>query len=158
MATSGETGILLDMWQLYMQDLAQFRNLQVQADGRFRDDRLRTYLSYEDHWPFLFRSQSEIAGFALIRKSKSNTYLIGEFFIKSEFRRKGIGSAAVPQILQKFTGDWEIPFQNTNNRAAVFWRTLVAELGYEVSEIHKPVIGNPELPNDVWLSFTRTCC
>ena len=83
MATSAEGEILFDLWQLYMRDLAEFRNLEVQRDGRFRDDRLRTYLAYEEHWPLVIRNDQEIAGFALIRKSKPDTYLLGEFFIKS---------------------------------------------------------------------------
>ncbi len=32
-----------------MRDLAEFRNLEVQRDGQYRDDRLRTYLAYEEH-------------------------------------------------------------------------------------------------------------
>jgi predicted acetyltransferase len=129
-----------------MKDLAEFRDSEVKADGRYRDDRLRTYLAYEEHWPLLIRSQGEIAGFALVRKSKPSTYVIGEFFIKSEFRRSGVGGSAVAEILSKFVGDWEIPFQNENSKAAAFWRSTISELGYEATETN--------LQNDVWLSFS----
>ena len=145
-ATSDETEVLLDLWQLYMKDLEQFRNSVVQADGRYRDDRLRTYLAYEEHWPFLIRRQGEMIGFALVRKSKPGTHVIGEFFIKSEFRRSGIGGRAVAEILKRFVGNWEIPFQNENSKAAAFWRGTIPELGYETTEIN--------LLDDVWLSFT----
>ena len=146
-ATSDETEVLLDLWQLYMKDLEQFRNSVVQADGRYRDDRLRTYLAYEEHWPFLIRRQGEMIGFALVRKSKPGTHVIGEFFIKSEFRRSGIGGRAVAEILKRFVGNWEIPFQNENSKAAAFWRGTIPELGYETIEIN--------LLDDVWLSFTN---
>jgi predicted acetyltransferase len=139
-----------------MHDLAEFRGLQIQDNGLFRDDRLRTYLAYEDHWPLALRSNSEIVGFALVRKSQPDTFVIGEFFIKPEFRRLGIGKLAVQQILQMFTGNWEVPFQSENVRAASFWRESVKGLGCEVSETSKAVIGNPELPHDVWLSFTTS--
>jgi predicted acetyltransferase len=129
-----------------MKDLAEFRDSEVKADGRYRDDRLRTYLAYEEHWPLVIRSQGEIAGFALVRKSKPRTYVIGEFFIKSEFRRSGVGGSAVAEILSKFAGDWEIPFQNENSKAAAFWRSTISELGYEATETN--------LQNDVWLSFS----
>jgi predicted acetyltransferase len=146
LATSDENQVLLDLWQLYMKDLADFRNSLVQVDGRYRDDRLRTYLSYEEHWPFLIRSQGEIVGFALVRKSKPATYVIGELFIKSEFRRSGVGASAVSQILQEFLGNWEIPFQNENSKAAAFWRKRIHELGYETVE--------SELQGDTWLIFS----
>lgn len=148
LAVSDETEILLDLWQLYMQDLAEFRDSEVQADGRYRDDRLRTYLAYEDHWPFLIKSQGEIAGFALIRKSKPDTYLIGEFFIESEFRGTGISVLAVDQILQIFVGIWEIPFQTENSRAAIFWRKTIKKLGYQATEI-----ASTESPADLLLIF-----
>jgi predicted acetyltransferase len=150
-ATAGETEVLLNLWQIYMKELAEFRDSEVQADGRYRDDRLRTYLAYEEHWPLIIRSQSEIAGFALVRKSTPETYVIGEFFIKSEFRGRGVGGLAVAEILLKFIGNWEIPFQNENAKAAAFWRRTIPELGYETTETN--------LQSDVWLSFsTATTC
>jgi predicted acetyltransferase len=147
LATAEETEVLLNLWQLYMKGLAEFRDSEVQTDGRYRDDRLRTYLAYEEHWPFLIRSEGEIVGFALVRKSKPATYVIGEFFIESEFRGKGVGVSAVSEILQKFFGNWEIPFQNENPKAAAFWRRTIPELGYETTETN--------LLNDVWLSFSN---
>lgn len=150
--------LLLDLWQLYMRDLADFRHLAVQEDGRFRDDRLRTYLAYGEHWPFLIRTQGEIGGFVLVRKSKPGTFVIGEFFVKTEFRRAGVGGMAVAEILQKFVGNWEVPFQDENIKGAAFWRKTISQLGYQVTEVKLPVIGQPELPHDVWLSFTRTSC
>jgi len=146
LATADETEVLLNLWQFYMKDLAEFRDSEVQADGRYRDDRLRTYLSYEVHWPFLIRSLGEIAGFALVRKSKPATHVIGEFFIKPEFRGKGVGGSAVAEILPKFIGNWEIPFQNENAKAAAFWRRVIPELGYETTETN--------LQSDIWLRFT----
>ena len=145
LATADETLILLDLWQLYMTDLATYRDSVIQADGRYRDDRLRTYLAYDEHWSFLIRNRGEIAGFALVRKSKPGTHVIGEFFIKSEFRRSGIGRCAVAEILPRFAGNWEIPFQEENVKAANFWRRTITELGYETTEAN--------LLNDVWLSF-----
>ena len=130
-----------------MKDLAEFRNSEVQADGRYRDDRLRTYLAYEEHWPYLVRSQGEIAGFALVRKSKPSTYVIGEFFIASKFRGAGVGQGAVSEILQKFAGNWEVPFQNENSKGAAFWRKAISNRGYEAIET--------KLLNDVLLSFEK---
>ena len=128
-----------------MKDLAEFRDFEVQADGRYRDDRLRTYLAYEEHWPYLVRSQGEIAGFALVRKAKPTTYLIGEFFITPEARGAGVGQGAVSEILRKFAGNWEVPFQNENSNGAAFWRKTISNLGYEAIET--------KLLNDVLLRF-----
>lgn len=141
--------MLLALWQIYMKDLAEFRNFEVQSDGRYRDDRLRTYLSYENHWAYLIRCEDEIAGFSLVRKSKPDTFVIGEFFILSKFRRSGVGRSAVVKILAEFKGNWEIPFQIENSRAVVFWRQTIKHLGYQATEVE-----SPEAPSDLLLVFT----
>lgn len=143
-----EEKILLNLWQKYMNDLSEFRSSISLTDGRYRDDRLRTYFAYDGHWAYLIRYQEEIAGFALVRKSEPGTYTLGEFFIQREFRKIGVGSQAVSSILGNFSGNWQIPFQNDNPNAAKFWRQTIEKLGYSASESSQA--------NDVLLSFT-TC-
>lgn len=155
LATADETDLLLELWQLYMQDLALFRNLNIENDGRYRDDRLRTYLAYEEHWPLVIRSDGEVAGFALVRKSKPDTHVVGEFFIKPEFRRAGVGVAAVDQILQKFKSNWEIPFQNENPIAASFWRKTIAILGFNATESVSEFADDQKISSDCLLMFSN---
>lgn len=144
---------LLNLWQQYMHDLSEFRTWISPIDGRYRDDRLRTYFAYEEHWAYLIRYQEEIAGFALVRKSEPGTYLLGEFFIQSKFRKLGVGSQAVSLLLGDFSGNWQIPFQNENPNAAKFWRNTIAKLGFSATEKEQPVEGIPELLHDVFLNF-----
>lgn len=155
LATTDETNLLLELWQLYTQDLALFRNLNIENDDRYRDDRLRTYLAYEEHWPLVIRSDGEVAGFALVRKSKPDSHVIGEFFIKLEFRRTGVGAASVEQILQKFKGNWEIPFQNENPIAAIFWRKTIAKLGFSATESVSDFADDQKISSDCLLMFSN---
>jgi predicted acetyltransferase len=137
-----------------MSELAEFRKSIVLVDDRFRDDRLLTYLAYEDHWPLLIKYNNKIVGFSLIRKSKPGTHVIGEFFIKPESRRIGVGTLAVSHIVHSFPGAWEVPFQEENAKAAIFWRRTISQLECEVFEVNSPVLDNPDLASEVWLSFT----
>jgi len=146
--------ILLNLWQLYMQDLSEFRSSIFQSNGRYRDDRMLTYFAYAEHWAFLIKEREEIAGFVLIRKSKPDTYLLGEFFVINKFRRMGIGADAVKEVLATFPGKWEIPFQTENISGANFWRETAARLGYQWVEELRPVENRPDLAKDVWLNFT----
>lgn len=132
-----------------MRDLAVFCSSGIEADGRYRDDRLRTYLSYEEHWAYLIRNEDEIVGFSLVRKSKPETFLIGEFFILPQFRRSGVGRGAVVKILAEFKGSWEIPFQSENLRAATFWRQTIKHLGFQATEVV-----SLESSSDLLLIFT----
>lgn len=137
-----------------MRDLAEFRPSIVQVGGRYRDDRLRTYLAYEDHWALLVRVGAEIAGFALIRKSRPDTYVLGEFFIHYSFRRAGVGSSAAGRIFEEFPSKWEIPFQIENLKGATFWRKTILDLGYQAIEVNSQELGHPVSSNEVWLTFT----
>ena len=132
--TSDEEARLLNLWQLYMAELSEFREPSITVNGRYRDDRMRTYFAYDEHWAYQILHHGDLAGFALIRKSEPETYLIGEFFILSEFRKRGIGIAAVTELLRKFDGNWQIPFQTENSKAAKFWRETISYLGYSVIE------------------------
>jgi predicted acetyltransferase len=150
-----EEEILLSLWQQYMHDLSEFRPWISPIGGRYRDDRLRTYFAYDEHWAYLIRYQENVAGFALIRKAEPGTYLLGELFIQPEFRKIGVGSEAVALLLDDFRGHWQIPFQNENPKAAKFWRHTIAKLGFCATEKELLVEGNPELPHDVFLNFTN---
>jgi predicted acetyltransferase len=143
--TSDEEAMLLNLWQLYMAELSEFREPSITVNGRYRDDRMRTYFAYDEHWAYQILHHGDLAGFALIRKSEPETYLIGEFFILSEFRKRGVGTAAVTEILRKFNGNWQIPFQTENSKAAKFWRQTISYLGYSV-------IGSEE-SNEVLIRF-----
>jgi predicted acetyltransferase len=128
-----------------MAELSEFREPSITVNGRYRDDRMRTYFAYDEHWAYQILHHGDLAGFALIRKSEPETYLIGEFFILSEFRKRGVGIAAVTELLRKFDGNWRIPFQTENSKAAKFWRQTISYLGYSV-------IGSEE-SNEVLIRF-----
>jgi predicted acetyltransferase len=97
-----------------------------------------------------------MAGFALVRKSRPGTYVVGEFFIKFEFRGRGVGGSAVAEILPKFIGNWEIPFQNENSKGAVFWRKTILKLGYIATEERSEVTDNRGNSPDTLLVFSNS--
>lgn len=143
--TPDEEATLLDLWQIYMADLSEFREPSITFNGRYRDDRMRTYFAYDEHWAYQIMHHGDLAGFALIRKSEPETNLIGEFFILSQYRNQGVGTATVTELLRKFHGNWQIPFQSDNPNAAIFWRKTVANMGFSACEL--------VAQNEVLLSF-----
>jgi len=143
--TTDEEATLLNLWQIYMADLSEFRESLLLHNGRYRDDRMRTYFAYDEHWAYQIMLHGDLAGFALVRKSEPETYLIGEFFILSQYRNQGVGASAVTDLLRKFHGNWQIPFQSDNPNAAIFWRETVANMGFSASEF--------VAQNEVLLSF-----
>ncbi len=52
---------------------------------------------------------------------------MAEFFIARAQRRLGIGRSAVPLILDRFAGRWEITEYQRNPGAVKFWRQIVSQ-------------------------------
>jgi len=50
---------------------------------------------------------------------------MAEFFIARGYRRLGVGRAAVPLVLDRFAGRWQIMEYARNKGAVSFWRRVV---------------------------------
>jgi hypothetical protein len=162
--------VLQNLAQLYRHDLAAFRDSYPDEAGRFRDGCLaedqddpdrRAYLvdvRLGEPGPTSSRSagqQWQLAGFALVRGVEAGPRLLGEFFVVRSVRRLGVGRAAALAVLAAHPGQWLIPFQEENPRAARFWRQLATEVaGDSWREERRPVPDKPWIPPDVWLSLT----
>ena len=53
-------------------------------------------------------------------------YRMAEFFVARSHRRLGVGRTAVPLILNRFAGRWEITEYLRNPDAVSFWRKVIA--------------------------------
>ena len=91
----------------------------------FRDDRSH---------PLLILEAARPAGFALVSRPLVGPpggapagYRMAEFFIRREFRRRGIGRVAAGLIFSRFAGRWEVAEATTNAEAVNFWRRTVMQ-------------------------------
>jgi predicted acetyltransferase len=80
---------------------------------------------------------------------------MGEFFVVRAARREGVGHAAAMGVFQLYPGRWEIPFQEENPAAAVFWRRVATDaVGPGWTLESRPVPGKPHIPPDSWIMLT----
>jgi predicted acetyltransferase len=89
----------------------------------FRDDRSHPVLILESGRP---------AGFALVsrplvppRTSADAEFRMAEFFVRSAYRRRGVGRAAAELLFSRFAGRWEVSEAIANAEAVQFWRRVV---------------------------------
>lgn len=89
----------------------------------FRDDRSHPLLILEDGCA---------AGFALVSRPLVAPaapgpagYRMAEFFVRRDFRRRGVGSMAAALIFSRFAGSWEVSEAAANSEAVKFWRRTV---------------------------------
>jgi predicted acetyltransferase/ADP-ribose pyrophosphatase YjhB (NUDIX family) len=152
-AGSGDWPVVERLWQLYQHDLSEFRHSAPGADGLFGAGRLPAYAESEDRVAYLARLGEVPCGFALVRLgARRDRRTMGEFFVTRSSRGHGTAAAFAREVIGRHPGEWVIPFQNENPRAAAFWRRLAAEMLDDVAEKTLAVPGKPHLPADVWLT------
>ncbi|MGQ9427694.1 GNAT family N-acetyltransferase [Gilvimarinus sp. F26214L] len=91
---------------------------------------LAKYWSAQSHWPYWIYAWGELAGFCLLRNypGELSTYDIEQFFVKNEFKRRGVGAEALRQVLGRHPGNWLVRVLQTNEAARLFWCRAVAKL------------------------------
>lgn len=90
----------------------------------FRDDRTH---------PLLILSAGQRAGFALVARplqlpaaTQPVVHEMAEFFIRTPYRRRGVGAEAAGLIFRRFGGDWRVSEAQRNLPAVVFWRRVIS--------------------------------
>jgi predicted acetyltransferase/8-oxo-dGTP pyrophosphatase MutT (NUDIX family) len=145
--------VLERLWQLYQHDLSEFRHSAPDGAGLFNAGRLPAYRDRDDRIGYLARLGTVPCGFALVQLGvRRDRRTMGEFFMTRSSRGRGTATAFARDVIGRHPGEWVIPFQNENPRAAAFWRRLAADVLVDVAEKTLPVTGKPHLPHDVWLS------
>ncbi len=144
------------LWLMFRHDMSEFGGQLPNPDGTFRTERLAA--AFEDrNWAgYVFAGpQDRPAGFAIARGLDGPVRVLSSFFVVRSMRRTGVGLQAVRAIAAGHPGRWEVAFQEANLAAAHFWRRAATELaGSDWTEESRTVPGRPDLPPDVWISFT----
>jgi predicted acetyltransferase len=138
-ATAAERSILEALAQFYVYDFSELEPpgsdaLDFEAHGAFGPlPHLAEYWTDPDRHPQLIRLGDKLAGFALINTHSHRGGQVernmAEFFVARKFRRQGVASEAVRQILALCPGRWEVAVAARNTAALVFWPRAIAAAG-----------------------------
>jgi predicted acetyltransferase len=100
--------------------------------GHTEPDQLTRWFADSSAHLLLILKSNVPAGFAMVGRGGPAfgrapvDYRMAEFFIARAHRRLGVGRSAVPLILDRFAGRWEIVEYQRNPGAVNFWRRVVA--------------------------------
>lgn len=104
------------------------------------------YPYFEHYWsdperhPFLFCTNGNRAGFALVRRPRdSHDFEMAEFYVVPAFRRAGVGSSAAEALFSIFLGSWRIPVLSQNRVGLAFWSRVTSSPGPAAVEGDKVV-------------------
>lgn len=154
-ANVADRPIVERLWLMFRHDMSQFHDLLPNPDGTFRSDRLQTAFTDPDWASYLLMGDVRPVGLAFVRGLTAPTRVLNSFFVVRGARRRGIGLQAVQEVVAEHPGRWEVAFQDANVAAVHFWRRVATEIAGEAwAEERRPVPQRPDLPPDVWISFS----
>lgn len=131
-ATPAMQELVANLLELYSHDLSDVFSLDVGPDGRFGYRNLPLYWSSPDtHFPFVFRHDGHVAGFALVTRGSPMTddpsdLDVAEFFVLQRYRRAGVGREAACALWNTMRGRWVVRVAEDNARAWRFWQAVVS--------------------------------
>ncbi|MET8981975.1 GNAT family N-acetyltransferase [Streptomyces sp. NPDC004539] len=135
------------LWLMFRHDLSEFHNTLPFEDGTFRSERVDSAFQDPGWSPYLLTLDNRPTGMAFVRGLDGPTAVMNTFFVVRAARRRGHGLKTALEVITRHPGPWEIPFQETNTKAATFWRRVAtAAAGTHWTEEHR------EAP-DTWISF-----
>lgn len=129
-AKQAEKPLLAALMQDYLAEFDTFDSVERNADGSYSYPYLDHYWQDPNRYPFLFRVDDELAGFALIRfeadpLTGQGVMHLAEFFVTKPFRRQGVGTAAAIRLWDLFPGKWSLMVLASNKNAYPFWQQAV---------------------------------
>ncbi|MGW5733015.1 MULTISPECIES: GNAT family N-acetyltransferase [Streptomyces] len=142
---------------MFRHDMSELEGDLPNPDGSFRDEWLHMAFSEPDRAPYLLTSGDRPIGFAFVRGLLGPRRVMNSFFVVRGARRAGTGTRAAQAIVARHPGPWEVAFQEANPGAVRFWRCVATQIvGDAWTEERRAVPNRPDVPPDVWISFTST--
>lgn len=131
-AKQREAPILENLLQLYLHDFSEFEDIRPGGDGRYAYPYLAHYWQDPARYPFLFRVDGDLAGFALLRleadpMTGQQAMDVAEFFVLRPYRRQGVGAQAARKLWDLFPGQWHVRVLQSNESGYQFWKEIIGE-------------------------------
>lgn len=132
---------LENLMSLYLHDLSEYASdLKISNNGKFEYEGLDLYFKAEDLHPFFITHQGETAGFVLLNSGKyvprDIDYEVHELFLLKGYRKKGISTAAINNLLNLYKGTYKIVQIASNSPAIHFWTNFYKRNGINYTEVN----------------------
>ena len=128
-ATPAHRALLRQLYELYSYDFSPLTHVNIGDDGYWTGD------DFLDPWPddlhlYLICVHGQWAGFAWVAfggyiDPNSANFLMDEFFVLRQYRRRGVGEQAAVRLFNQYPGTWEVGEIPENVEAQHFWRTVI---------------------------------
>ncbi|WP_109511260.1 GNAT family N-acetyltransferase [Pseudomonas ovata] len=125
--------MISNLYQFYAYESSDWESQDVEEDGRFyvHEGHLIRYWEEQDWSANLLWVNGQLAGFVLIERSEVpgiDALELADLFILKRYRRKGIGSAMMEQVLMGGHENWLVRYFPQDEVAHAFWTKVLEAL------------------------------
>jgi predicted acetyltransferase len=135
-ASEAERPLIEGLTQFYIYDFSEMPPTDPDGFAFNEQGGYDPFGDMADYWgrdgyhPLVIRVDGRAAGFALVNtlshRGGTAERNMGEFFVARLYRRRGVASEAVRQILALYPGQWEAAVMARNLAAQAFWPRAIA--------------------------------
>ncbi len=123
--------ILNNLMEKYLYEFSQYDLIPFDENGLFSDPHLGNYFTDNNRFPYFIYADGKLAGFALINRHAECPapldWAVAEFFVAYQYRRKGVGTAAMKMVFERHKGVWQIKYHSKNTASEIFWQKIARE-------------------------------
>ena len=120
--------ILDNLLEKYNYEFSQYDKIPFGGDGLYHYRYLDLYWTEEGRAAYLIYADGNLCGFALINKypecGRPLDWSVAEFFVSYNYRRQGVGTAAMDEIFRLHRGVWQIKYHPRNTASKCFWTKI----------------------------------
>jgi len=129
-ATIQDKPVLRNLLELYLHDMSEFDQSDVDSHGCFVYNYLDHYWTENDRHAYLFLVDERLAGFALVNRhsvSGEDRWSMAEFFVMRKYRGSGIGRQAAVAVFDLWPGKWIVMQLADHPGSHASWRKVIGD-------------------------------
>ena len=138
--TENEKNTLWNINQKYLYEMTQYYPDEMDENGNYQYGYFDCYFTEAERKAYFILHDTVLVGFAMLNPysyiGHHPDMVIAEFCIFPSYRRKHIASEAAQMILDLYSGNWEIKFNEKNTGAKKLWEKITAKYMPDVYHIN----------------------
>jgi len=131
LAAPSDSPLVASLLDDYLEELSRHREVPIGASDAASYPYLEAYWRELERFPFIIGHPGEVVGLVFVRRRTTEVpplIEVAELYIRPAHRRRGIGTAVLDELCDRYPGDWELQVHAPNAGALRFWASSIERI------------------------------